>query len=117
VRPETSKFFEVSSLTYHTPITIESLTYRGVARCASVLFQTRLSQGSLGANVGVNYSRDEASANEVVDCIRHSGPRAVAIRADIGKASDIEELFAASLKESGRLAWVTITIETTPTIV
>jgi hypothetical protein len=86
----------------------------GVDRYASVLFQTRVSHGTLGANVGANNSCDAASANEVVDSTQRSGPRAVAMRADIGTASDIEELFAASLKGFGRLAWVTITIETTP---
>lgn len=51
----------------------------------------------------MNYSRDEANANEVVDSLQRSGARAVAIRADIGEVPDIEHLFAAALNEFGRL--------------
>lgn len=70
---------------------------RGIGRAIAERY------GSLGANVIVNYSRDEASANEVVHSIQRSGARAVAIGADIAKVSDIEHLFAASLKEFGHL--------------
>jgi 3-oxoacyl-[acyl-carrier protein] reductase len=59
--------------------------------------------GALGANVVVNYARDEARAKETVEAIKHLGGTAIAVQADVSKVADIERLFAASLEKFGRL--------------
>jgi 3-oxoacyl-[acyl-carrier protein] reductase len=53
--------------------------------------------GSLGANVVVNYSKDEERAQETVATIERSGGAAIAIRADVSKVGEIDRLFAAAL--------------------
>lgn len=60
--------------------------------------------GSRGYAVAVNYANDEAAADEVVEAIRASGARALAIRADIGIESDIVRLFATAERDLGPLA-------------
>lgn len=59
--------------------------------------------GQLGADVIVNYSSSEAAALECVAAIEASGVRAVAVKADIGKVSDIETLFARAIDVFGRI--------------
>lgn len=59
--------------------------------------------GSLGANVVVNYSKDEKSALETVAAIERSGAAAVALQADVSKVADIERLFAGALERFGHL--------------
>lgn len=55
----------------------------GIGRATAELF------GSLGANVAINYLRNEAGANEVVKTIAASGNRAVAVQADFTKMADV----------------------------
>ncbi len=46
---------------------------------------------SLGANIIVNYNNNFAAANEVVKEIESMGREALAIKADIGKSSDVDK--------------------------
>jgi 3-oxoacyl-[acyl-carrier protein] reductase len=46
-----------------------------------------------GAAVAINYSRDAASAHEVVNAIEAEGGRAVAVQADVSKPTEITRLF------------------------
>ena len=46
-----------------------------------------------GADVAVNYVADEPAAREVVECIERCGTRARAVRADVSKESEVDELF------------------------
>lgn len=56
-----------------------------------------------GADVVVNYATSKKEADEVVADIESSGRRAVAIRSDVSRRSDVDALFAAILDKSGRL--------------
>jgi NAD(P)-dependent dehydrogenase (short-subunit alcohol dehydrogenase family) len=56
-----------------------------------------------GADVAVNYNTSREGAAEVVEGIQGMGRRAVAIQADVSRRADVEKLFAAALKELGRL--------------
>ena len=56
-----------------------------------------------GAAVAVNYLQSRVEAEDVAAEINRAGERAVAIRADVSKRADVEELFAAVDKEFGRL--------------
>ena len=58
---------------------------------------------SLGANIVVNYSKDIASANEVVSNIESLGVRAIAVQADVSKPADIEKLFSEAKKAFGKI--------------
>lgn len=56
-----------------------------------------------GAAVAVNYSTSRAEAEEVAAEIIAAGGRAVPIRADVSRRTEVEELFAAVGRELGRL--------------
>jgi NAD(P)-dependent dehydrogenase (short-subunit alcohol dehydrogenase family) len=58
----------------------------------------------LGANgyaVAVNYARDEAAAQSVVEHITGAGSRAVAIQADVSREADVLRLFESAERELG----------------
>jgi 3-oxoacyl-[acyl-carrier protein] reductase len=54
-----------------------------------------------GAAVVVNYSASKAGADQVVADITSSGGKAVAVKANVAKKADIEQLFAESKKAYG----------------
>ena len=56
-----------------------------------------------GAAVVVNYASSKAGADKVVDEIKKSGGRAIAVQADFAKPDDIKKLFAATKKEFDKL--------------
>ncbi|KQO15728.1 SDR family oxidoreductase [Paenibacillus sp. Leaf72] len=56
-----------------------------------------------GAKVVVNYASSPAKADEVVAGIKRDGGEATAIRADISKVAEIEELFRKTLEAYGQI--------------
>jgi 3-oxoacyl-[acyl-carrier protein] reductase len=58
---------------------------------------------SLGANIVINYSKDKASADEVVSNITAMGVKVIAIQADISKVTDLERLFAEAKTYFGKI--------------
>ncbi|MEZ2441204.1 SDR family oxidoreductase [Chitinophaga sp. RCC_12] len=58
---------------------------------------------ALGADVVVNYSKDKASADEVVSNITAMGARVIAVQADVSKVADLEKLFAAAKEAFGKI--------------
>jgi NAD(P)-dependent dehydrogenase (short-subunit alcohol dehydrogenase family) len=56
-----------------------------------------------GADVVVNYHSSKSEGEEVVAQIAATGRRALAVRADVSKRSDVLEMFATVEKEFGRL--------------
>jgi glucose 1-dehydrogenase len=59
--------------------------------------------GQAGADVVVNYVRDDGSANEVVQTISKSGARALAIQADVSQEPQVQAMFAQMLKHFGTI--------------
>lgn len=57
--------------------------------------------GRRGYDVAVNYVRDAAAAEAVVADVTAAGGRAVAIKADVGDAAQVRELFAAVDQQLG----------------
>ncbi len=58
----------------------------------------------LGANgywIAVNYAKDEAAAQAVVDYLTGTGSRAVAIQCDVSREADVLRLFESSERELG----------------
>jgi 3-oxoacyl-[acyl-carrier protein] reductase len=70
---------------------------RGIGRAIAL----RLAKD--GAAVVVNYPGSEPQAREVVAAIEKAGGRAVAVRADVSKVSDVVRLFDATFEQFGRL--------------
>jgi 3-oxoacyl-[acyl-carrier protein] reductase len=70
---------------------------RGIGRAIAERF------GALGASVVVNYVASEGPARETVAVIEHLGGTAIAVQADISKVADSDRLFAAAMKQYGRL--------------
>ena len=60
----------------------------------------RLAAGR-GYAVCVNYLRNRAAADEVVQAIARAGGRAIAVAGDVAKESDVKRLFDAAAKELG----------------
>jgi 3-oxoacyl-[acyl-carrier protein] reductase len=58
---------------------------------------------ALGADIIINYSRDKASAEQVISNIQAMGVRVVAIQADISKVSEVERLFKEAKSAFGKL--------------
>jgi NAD(P)-dependent dehydrogenase (short-subunit alcohol dehydrogenase family) len=56
-----------------------------------------------GADVVVNYATSKVEADAVVGEIRAMGRRAIAVRADVSKRAEVQQLFAAAQAEFGRL--------------
>jgi NAD(P)-dependent dehydrogenase (short-subunit alcohol dehydrogenase family) len=64
---------------------------------------TALFAADAGWDIAVNYRRRSAEAEELVEAVRAKGVRAVALKADITDASQVEELFRGVDRELGRL--------------
>jgi 3-oxoacyl-[acyl-carrier protein] reductase len=56
-----------------------------------------------GAKVVVNYTSNNAAANEVVQQIGSMGSQAIAVKADVAQKADVEELVTAGIEEFGTL--------------
>lgn len=75
------------SLPYEGKIALITGGGRGIGRAIS------LRLASLGADIIINYVRNQAPAEEVACRVRDMGRRAVTVRANIGKIEDINRLF------------------------
>lgn len=58
---------------------------------------------ALGADIVINYSKDKASADEVVSNIKAMGSRVLAVQADVSKVAEIQRLFAKAKQAFGRI--------------
>ena len=58
---------------------------------------------SLGADIVINYSKDIASAKEVISNVEAMGVRAIAVQADVSKLTDVEKLFSEAKKTFGKI--------------
>ncbi len=70
---------------------------RGIGRaCALKLART-------GYDVCVNYMRDVKSANEVIDAVKQTGQKAIAVKADVSNEIEVVEMFKKVDSELGIL--------------
>ena len=58
---------------------------------------------ALGANLVLNYSRDKASAEEVLSNVTAMGVKAILVQADVSKVAEIEKLFNEAKKAFGKI--------------
>ena len=54
-----------------------------------------------GAKVCVNYARNEKNAEETLELIRKAGGEAIAVKADVTKEAEVQELFAKTAEAFG----------------
>src|SRR5262249_9776394 len=59
--------------------------------------------GEAGADVVVNYVRDQDAANEVANTIRGFGARGVAIQADVSNEAEVLAMFHRMIEELGTI--------------
>lgn len=59
--------------------------------------------GQAGADVAVNFLRDEGPANDVVQAISKLGTRAIAVQADVSREAEVQAMFNTILKQFGTL--------------
>jgi 3-oxoacyl-[acyl-carrier protein] reductase len=62
-----------------------------------------LRYAALGANIVVNYTRDDAAARTTVSAVEARGAEAIAVRCDVSVVADLDALFSAGLERFGRL--------------
>jgi enoyl-[acyl-carrier protein] reductase III len=70
---------------------------RGIGRAIA------LHLADLGANLVINFHRNEAPAQEVAELVRKKGRRAMVVKANLSKTEDIENLFKNIADEFGGL--------------
>ncbi|MFI7099449.1 SDR family NAD(P)-dependent oxidoreductase [Streptomyces sp. NPDC050161] len=70
---------------------------KGLGRAVALRFAER------GADVVINYSRDQAPADEAVKQATASGVRAIAVQADASDVAQIDKLFRTALDTFGKL--------------
>lgn len=58
---------------------------------------------ALGANIVLNYSRDQIAADQVVKNITAMGVKVIAVRADVSKVADLEKLFVVAKEAFGKI--------------
>ena len=56
-----------------------------------------------GASVVVNYSSSKAGAEKVVDIIAKAGGKAIAVRGDVSKEAEAQNIVATAIKNFGHL--------------
>lgn len=64
---------------------------------------TALRLAQHGADVAVNYTNSAAAAESVAEKIRSFGVRAITVKADVSKETDIKAVFEEVMEEFGRL--------------
>lgn len=65
--------------------------------------ETAIALGKEGAKVVVNYASASASAEEVVKTIVENGSEAIALKADVSKAEEVDELIKNTLEQFGQI--------------
>jgi len=66
--------------------------------------ETALLAAARGYDVCINYHKNKAAADAVVDQIKSAGGKALAVAADVSRESDVKDLFKVADKELGRIS-------------
>ena len=86
-----------SDLPFSNKIALVTGSGRGIGRAIAL----RLAKG--GADVVINFVRNQAPAEEAAATIRGMGRRSIVVKANLSKLEDIEDLFAKTVEQFGGL--------------
>lgn len=81
----------------HNKVAIITGSARGLGKAIAERY------ASLGADIVINYSKDKASADEVLNNIKAMGARVIAVQADVTKPNEIEKLFTETVRSFGKI--------------
>lgn len=82
------------------PVTVVTGGSRGIGAA------TALHLAGAGHRVAVGYRQDAAAASRIVDAVTAAGSSAVAVRADVTREDDVDELFTAAASRLGTVTGV-----------
>src|SRR6202171_2050018 len=85
------------SLNFKSKVAVVTGGSRGIGRAAVECF------AKLGANVVINYLRDESSAGTVVNEAKAAGVDALAVQADVSRVDEAQHLIDATIERFGRV--------------
>jgi len=86
-----------SELPFSNKIALVTGSGRGIGRAIAL----RLAKG--GADVVINFVRNQAPAEEAAAIIRSMGRKAIVVKANLSKLEDIDDLFAKTVEQFGGL--------------
>jgi 3-oxoacyl-[acyl-carrier protein] reductase len=81
----------------HSKVALITGSARGLGKAIAERY------AAMGASIVVNYSRDKASAEDVVKNIEGMGVNVIAVQADVTQVKDVERLFAEAIKAFGKI--------------
>ncbi|HEJ83393.1 MAG TPA: SDR family NAD(P)-dependent oxidoreductase, partial [Desulfobacteraceae bacterium] len=70
---------------------------RGVGKAVALGFAQQ------GANVVINYTSNQDAAKETVNAVQDIGSKAIAVKADVARKKDAEDLVGAAVETFGRI--------------
>ncbi|MEM7579314.1 MAG: 3-oxoacyl-[acyl-carrier-protein] reductase [Mastigocoleus sp.] len=62
-----------------------------------------LELSKLGASVAINYANSSSAAESVADTINNAGGKAIALKADVSKAEEVDGLISSTIEKLGRI--------------
>jgi len=90
-------YVRVVNLRLKDKVAVVTGSSRGIGRAIALAFARE------GANVAVNYFRSEGNAEEVVSEIKKMGRETFAVKADVSKIEEVQEMVNEALKKFGQI--------------
>ncbi|MEM7553597.1 MAG: 3-oxoacyl-[acyl-carrier-protein] reductase [Cyanobacteria bacterium P01_A01_bin.84] len=83
--------------TLHSQVAVVTGGSRGIGKAIA------LELSKFGASIAINYANSSNAAESVVDTINNAGGKAVALQADVSKASEVDALISSTIEKLGSI--------------